>query len=483
MTEAPPIDFAHLLAESPNPYVVLDRERTIVWMNEAYLAATERERADILGRNMFDAFPSDPDSDSHRLLDRSLRRVIERGEPDEIALIRYDIANPDGGMDVRYWSATHTPVLGADGEVAYILQHTVDVTELHGLRTSRDEMGVVKRADAIQSRNRDLSEERDRFRMFFEQAPGFVAVLGSPKHVFLMANAAYRELTGNRELIGKTIADALPEVVEQGFVALLDRVRAENKTHVGERTEVLLQNDGTGEPSRRFLNFAYQPLIEDGEVAAILVQGHDVTEEVLAAEGQRLLINELNHRVKNTLAIVQGLASQSFRRLEGAAEATAVFDARLNALAAAHSLLTERNWEPAQLADTVRNAVDATAGSDSARFSFSGPDLTLPPQTGVSLAMIVHELCTNAIKYGALSTPEGTISVDWKLERAADHSDLSMDWRESGGPVVSTPTRRGFGTRLIERGLSSDGHHSVTLDFRPQGLQCHFTMRVANSSR
>jgi PAS domain S-box-containing protein len=483
MTAEPAIDFAFLLANSPNPYVVLDRDFTIVWMNEAYLAATERKRSEILGRNMFDAFPSDPDSDSHRLLDRSLRRVLECAEPDEIALIRYDIVNSDGAMDVRYWSATQTPVLGPDGEVTHILQHTVDVTELHGLRTLRDEMGVMKRADAIQSRNRDLSEERDRFRMFFDQAPGFVAVLGGPQHVFLMANAAYNRLTGNRELIGKPVREALPEVVEQGFVELLDRVRAEGKAYRAERAEVHLQTEGVEGLSRRFLNFAYQPLIENGEVAAIFVQGHDVTDEVVAAEGQRLLINELNHRVKNTLAIVQGLASQSFRRLDGAAEASAAFDARLNALAAAHSLLTERNWEPAQLGETIRSAVEATAGSDNARFTFNGPDLSLPPQTGVSLAMIVHELCTNAIKYGALSVPSGRIAVDWQLKPAGESCDLSIDWRESGGPAVAAPTRRGFGSRLIERGLSADGHHAVTLDFRPEGLQCHFTMRVANDSR
>jgi PAS domain S-box-containing protein len=188
MSDLQPIDFTSLFARSPNPYVVLDRGLSIVWMNDAYLAVTMRRREDILGKSMFEAFPSDPDSESFRLLDQSLARVLRTGEPDEIALIRYDIANESGAMETRYWSATHTPVSNGDGKPAYILQHTVDVTELHGLRRLRDEVGLVQRADAIQARNRDLAEERDRFRRMFEQAPGFVAVVGGARPEFLLGN-------------------------------------------------------------------------------------------------------------------------------------------------------------------------------------------------------------------------------------------------------------------------------------------------------
>jgi PAS domain S-box-containing protein len=483
VSEVPPLDFASLFARSPNPYVVVDRDLTIVWMNDAYLGATMRSRADITGRSMFEAFPSDPDSDSHRLLRASFDRVLRSGETDELALIRYDIVNAAGEMDERYWSATHTPLTGDNGEVAYILQHTVDVTELHDLRRLRDEVGLVQRADAIQAQNRDLAEERDRFRAFFEQAPGFVAVVGGPGHVFLMANAAYRRLVGGRDILGKPVAQALPEVVDQGFVELLDRVRSSGKTYLGERAELMLRSEGPGELSRRFLTFAYQPIMDKGEVTAIFVQGHDVTEEVAAAEAQKLLINELNHRVKNTLAIVQGLAAQSFCKMDGAQEAMSAFHARLHALAAAHSLLTDRNWEAAQLADTVRAAVEATVGLDVDRFSIAGPDLTLSPQTGVSLAMIVHELCTNAIKYGALSSPGGRVSIAWRAETSGAHAAVHLEWREEGGPPVVVPTRRGFGTRLIERGLSAEGRNSVALDFHPDGVRCVFIMRIEGDER
>jgi PAS domain S-box-containing protein len=478
MSSPPGIDFETLFARSPNPYVVVDRTLSLVWMNDAYLTVTMRRRDDIVGRKMFDAFPSDPDSESHRLLSGSLRRVLQSGEADELALIRYDIAAADGSMDERYWSATHTPLHDAEGSVAYILQHTVDVTELESLRRLRDEVHLVKRADAVQTRNSDLAQESERLRGLFEQAPGFVAVVAGADHVFQMVNAAYRTLAAQREVVGKSVAEALPEVVDQGFLELLDTVRQTGQPYVGKRERVVLKREDHDDLEERYLDFIYQPVLRDGAVSGIIVQGHDVTDEVAASEAQRLLINELNHRVKNTLAIVQGLAAQSFRDLPEAEHARRTFDARLNALAAAHSLLVERNWETARLDAIVSRSIAATAGSDISRISLEGPDLSLAPQVAVSLAMIVHELSTNAIKHGALSNDSGRVAVTWTAEPTDTRAVLSIDWRESGGPPVSQPDRRGFGSRLIERGLSSEGGSEVTLSFLPTGLHCHMEARM-----
>ena len=135
-----PIDFKTLLSSSPNPYVLLDRKLAIAWMNDAYLKVTGRSREEIINRSMFEAFPSDPASESFRLLNGSFERVLRTGQTDELALIRYDIETSAGAMDIRYWSATHTPLLDESGAVEFILQHTVDVTELHGLRRMRDEI-------------------------------------------------------------------------------------------------------------------------------------------------------------------------------------------------------------------------------------------------------------------------------------------------------------------------------------------------------
>lgn len=467
------INFQALFGSSPNPYVVLDTDLRIVAMNDSYLRVTMREREELIGEEMFEAFPSDPQSESHRLLRTSLERVLTTRKPDEIALIRYDIRNRDGSMDARFWSATHTPFLNADGEVAYILQHTVDVTELTNLRALRDEMGVVQRAEAVQARNLDLAEEGEQLRSLFEQAPGFVAVLSGDEHRFRMANAAYRRLVGQRDLIGLTVEHALPEVVGQGFVDLLDRVYATAKPYIGRREKVLLEQDGEGSAQDRYLDFIYQPIIgQDGSVSGIFVQGHDVTDQVEAEEQLKLVVGELNHRVKNTLSIVQGLALQSFKSVEGAGEARDAFFARLGALAAANGLITPENWEAAQLTDVIRRSVSATAGAEMERVRLSGPDVNLDAQTAVSLAMVIHELATNAIKYGALSQPGGGIDIHWTTSPDRNGCRLTIDWREQGGPPVKPPSHRGFGSRLIERGMSGGPDSKVRMEFAPDGLRC-----------
>lgn len=198
----------------------------------------------------------------------------------------------------------------------------------------------------------------------------------------------------------------------------------------------------------------------------------EIEQRKTAERQQTLLINELNHRVKNTLAIVQGLAQQSFKTDVPTAAARKVFDARLNALAGAHNLLTAKSWETALLSEIVADAVSATAGAQASRVHSSGPEVVLPPQTAVSMAMAVHELSTNAIKYGALSNEVGTITVTWSVDRSGEQARLALTWIESGGPPVAAPDRRGFGLRMIERGLAAELRGTVTLEFLPEGLRC-----------
>ncbi|MXP00876.1 PAS domain-containing protein [Altererythrobacter xixiisoli] len=450
---------------------------TIVWMNDAYLRATMRTRDDIIGKKLLEAFPSDPASESHQLMTRSFEKVIASGKPDEIALIRYDIHQPDGTTKQSFWSATHTPVTNASGQVELILQHTVDVTELHGLRRQRDEMGVLQRANKVQERNRDLDDESRRLKRLFEQTPGFVAIVSGPNHEFMLANHAYRELVGRQDLVGKTVAEALPEVVDQGFVALLDNVVRTGQPFVGNRKRTVLGDRPLA--GTYYLDFIFQPIFsEKGEVTGVFIQGHDVSDRIAAEEQQRLMINELNHRVKNTLAIVQGLASQSFRQIAGSEQAQRTFDARLGALVAAHSLLTERNWESGELTETIRNVVIAAIGLDHQRVTISGPDISLEPQMAVSLAMIVHELCTNAINHGALSNAEGRVAISCQLTDGGNEQVLTVTWQEQGGPAVQLPDRYGFGTRLIQRGMTNQEMGQVIMEYQPEGIRCLIETRL-----
>lgn len=464
------LDFEKILGVSPNPYVVLDPDLVLVWMNDAYLAATMRSREDIIGRMMFDTFPSDQASESYQLLQSSFDRVRRTCETDEIALIRYDIANADGGIDTRYWSATHTP-LCEDGELRYILQHTVDVTELQELRQVREEVGILRRASAVQQQNRSLQQETRRLLDFFDQAPGFTAVLIGNEHRFGMVNEAYRDLVGREDLVGRTVVEALPEVVDQGFVDILDQVYNTGEPYFGHQEQVALGSFDTRGTVTRYLNFMFQPFFDDGdEVTGIIVQGYDVTEEIKAQERQALLVNELNHRVKNTLAIVQGLAGQSFRAPQSQSE-RGVFEARLRTLAAAHNLLTEGSWRNASVEEIICKSAEATLGDAMSRVHTSGEEIRLPPQTAVSLAMVIHELCTNALKYGALSNQAGRVDVAWRMD-AETAREFCITWKESGGPRIEPPDRPGFGSRLISRGISDRPGGSVEVDYEPDGLRC-----------
>jgi two-component sensor histidine kinase len=180
--------------------------------------------------------------------------------------------------------------------------------------------------------------------------------------------------------------------------------------------------------------------------------------------------------VKNTLAVVQGLAHQTFRAVPGAESAVQTYKARLQALAAAHGLLTESSWSPAQVSQIVELTVGAAFGSTDDRLILEGPDFLLNPEVALALTMIVHELTTNAIKYGAFSNDEGKVTLEWTVSRSQDDGDacdrFALTWRETGGPPVSPPGDGGFGMRLIRSGISSKRGTHVDVRFEPEGLVC-----------
>jgi two-component sensor histidine kinase len=181
-----------------------------------------------------------------------------------------------------------------------------------------------------------------------------------------------------------------------------------------------------------------------------------------------LLVEELNHRVKNTLAILQAIASQTFRSASVAERSN--FEGRLGALAKAHDLLSQEKWQGAGVHDVVDRVLEPYAFSDSRRVRSSGPKVPLASPRAVMMSMILHEIATNAAKYGALSSAAGTVNIDWRLIPDTTGEKLQLTWAESGGPRVATPTRNGFGSRLIERGAREQLGGSATADFLPGGV-------------
>ena len=586
---------------SPNAYVLFDPDLVIVGCNDAYLQAVGREsRDEIVGRFVFDAFPSDPASPSYQMLKASLERVVATRESDHLALIPYDTAPLGQPPEMRYWSATHTPVFDSDGNLRYVLQHTTDVTELQALRgrsprSTTNEAEVFRRAAEVQATNELLASEVGLIRSLFQQAPGFMAVLSGPDHVFQLANAAYRALVGRDDLVGRSVADALPEVVGQGFVQLLDRVVETGEPFVGHSTLVRLASGPNGRPEDHFLDFVYQPFRDSGgRVVGVFVQGHDITEqkkaeqelfrqtEVLrlaqdagglgtfewdigsgtltasrtfkqlygfdealtaipvgvfrervhpddrdkiATETGRPLDESLKyaeyrismpdggyrwvgrqgtvlrdedgnpskvvgavhditprkqfearletvaqesaHRVKNLLAIVQAIVSQTLRRASDMESASEAIRQRLMAIGATQTALVSGSPAPSDLGALVLSAM-ALHGDVPARILVGGPNVRLDAKTALGLTLVLHELGTNAVKYGALSNDTGRIEISWTLDDAGARA--TFEWRERGGPRVEAPTRQGFGSSLIRKSLPPVGDDDAVIAFDPAGV-------------
>jgi signal transduction histidine kinase/ActR/RegA family two-component response regulator len=282
--------FESLFRLSPNAYVLLDRDLVILDANAAYLALTGRRLEEIQGQRLHEAFAADPLSPEttrvQELLD-SFARVLSRKAIDTLPVIRYSIARhtPLGPVyEDRYWSATHTPILDEQGEVVAILQHTSDITELQAMKDSLKQAAghqpVQQLEQGVMSRARLLQSEGEQLRRLFAQAPGFVCFLRGPNHVYELVNDAYRKVIGQRQLLGKTVREGLPELEGQPLIGLLDEVYRSGRPYIGKRVSLFLRRQPEREPEEVILDFVLQPIVEnDGQVVGIFVQGQDVTEQ------------------------------------------------------------------------------------------------------------------------------------------------------------------------------------------------------------
>ena len=193
----------------------------------------------------------------------------------------------------------------------------------------------------------------------------------------------------------------------------------------------------------------------------------------------RLLINELNHRVKNTLATVQSIVAQTLRGGDASTRTRDTLTSRIVALSKAHDVLTNEQWSGADLDEIAAQAAQPfRLGLGEDRIAMDGPKVRVPPKTAIAVALALHELATNAVKYGALSGPEGRVSFTWKLSGRGAARELHAVWREMDGPRVTPPTRVGFGTRLIERGLAADLNGEVSIRYPVDGVVCTIRARL-----
>jgi two-component sensor histidine kinase len=196
----------------------------------------------------------------------------------------------------------------------------------------------------------------------------------------------------------------------------------------------------------------------------------DISAQVRARQQRELLINELNHRVKNTLATVQSIAAQTLKGTTVPVSLKSALESRLLSMAGAHDVLTRQNWEGADLRSIVEKALSPFM-APRREFDIDGPAIRLLPKSALAVAMAVHELATNAAKYGALSNGSGRISVHWTIAER-DEEQLEIVWTETGGPKVAAPSSEGFGSRLIERGLADQLGGEAVIYYRETGVIC-----------
>ncbi len=285
------------------------------------------------------------------------------------------------------------------------------------------------------------------------------------------ANQAFLDMTGwdRDEVLGESFNSlmargASPEALREIEIAVAGN-------HAKDPEICYRRRDG----SQFWASMLITPVTdEQGNLVQHFASFIDLTGHKAEQETCKLLIDELNHRVKNTLATVQSIVRQALRTATDPAVIRESIESRIFALSRSHDILSRENWKGAGLHDLIDAALEPFAVADgrAERFKVEGANLRLPPKATLALGIAFHELATNALKYGAFSNDAGTVSIAWRIEPSRDGERLILHWREKDGPSVTPPTRKGFGTQAIERGLAHELDGKVDLEYRPEGVVC-----------
>ncbi|MDO8432490.1 MAG: HWE histidine kinase domain-containing protein [Candidatus Binatus sp.] len=426
-----------------------DRELRYTWVYDP--RGVDREST-MLGRTDDEVLAS---PDKHAVT-AVKRKVLETGTS-EIAEVSYMM--PEGRV---MFSLHIDPILGSDGAVDSIMCVAIDITRIRSLE--REQRRLTE----------ELRTELQRYETALQRSNVTVFTQDRSLRYTSISNPMFG--LAIEKIIGRTDDDILPTEAGAAVIAL----KREALTSGVARDKEVRINDGSKD---RWYDFHIEPLRDVASgIVGLTSAAVDVTERKEGEAHLRLLMRELTHRSKNLLAVIQAMARQTARHTGTIEEFLDRFSARLQALARSHDLLVQEGWYGASLSELVRAEVGHYVDGNEPQISIEGPALLLTPEAAQSLGLALHELATNAVKYGALSVPAGRVAITWQQRPEPEGGGIEIIWAESGGPAVVAPKRRGFGTQVIERNLARSLETEVNLKFEKAGARCRIIIPAAHIS-
>lgn len=446
-----------VLKTTPDLAYIFDLQHRFIYANEGLLRMWGKSWDEAIGKTCLELGYEPWHAEMH---DREIEQVVATGMP-----IRGAVPF-SGAMGRRIYDYIFTPVVNAAGEVEAVAGTTRDVTEM---RAAEEE--VRRRSQQLET--------------LINQAPIGVYLVDSDLRIVQLnpiAVPVFGDIPGGAA--GRDFGDVMrmlwtPEYADELVCHFRHTLQTGEPYATAERIERRIDRNAMEAYEWR----ADRIVLADGRYG-IVCYFRDVSGQVKARQAQQLLIDELNHRVKNTLAIVQSIATHTLRGTPDPERFKTTFTERLAALADAHKLLTHRAWGAACLGDIIRGALAPYRQASDAvcRFVVEGHPVSVSPSQAVALALALHELATNAVKHGSLSGPEGRLVVTWTVDCVDGREPrIELSWRESHGPPVAEPTRHGFGTRLI-RASAEQVRGTLDLRYEPSGVVCRLIVPAARMS-
>src|SRR5215470_7211063 len=385
------------------------------------------------------------------------QRVLKTGQPEDVEAF---CTTAEGRV---FFSFHIDPTFGPDKEIDGIMCAAIDVTRIRALESEQQRLTA------------ELGTALQRYE---------TALRGSNVTVFTQDRALRYTSISNamfgrdvKDIVGRTDDEILPADNRLAITALK---LAALETGLPKDGEVRI-NEGA---SIRWYDLHVEPLRDvAGDIVGLTCAAVDITGRKEGEAHLRLLMRELTHRSKNLLAVIQAMARQTARHVGTIDGFLEQFSARLQALARSHDLLVQEEWHGVSLAELVRSQLAPYLDRSGSQITVDGPSVMLRPEAAQSLGLALHELAVNAVRFGALSTPAGHVSITWSWQAQHDPPVVEILWVEQNGPVVAAPVQRGFGSMVVERNLARALEAEVELSFRPEGVRSRITIPIAQLSR